>query len=188
MAEITHLPGTSNVTDIIDVVERDGAVIVDDFVSQAFLADFNSAVQTSVDDYTPYDYGEEEANEFLGYQTVRLNGIVGIAPCYIDLITDERLLSVMDYFLKPNCGQYRLNSSEIIEIHGGETAQELHVDDMIWPVFNWAPDRLLQFQRDGRRYGFYRRERRDTGCPGKPQMGRRSVARGQTGRKSRARR
>ena len=58
---------------------------------------------------------------------------------------DERLLGVMDYFLKPNCGQYLLNSSEIIEIHGGETAQELHIDDMIWPVFNWAPDKLLQF-------------------------------------------
>ena len=111
MAEITHLPGNSSVTEIIDVVERDGAAIVDDFVSQAFLHDFNSAVQTSIDDYTPYDYGEEEANEFLGYQTVRLNGIASIAPCYIDLITDERLLGVMDHFLEPNCGQYLLNSS-----------------------------------------------------------------------------
>ena len=51
----------------------------------------------------------------------------------------------MDHFLAPNCGQYRLNSSEIIEIHGGETAQELHTDDMIWPAHYWAPDRLLQF-------------------------------------------
>jgi ectoine hydroxylase-related dioxygenase (phytanoyl-CoA dioxygenase family) len=145
MAEVTHLPGNSSVADIIDVVERDGAAIVDDFVSQTFLNEFNSAVQTSIDDYTPYDYGEEEANEFLGYQTVRLNGIASMAPCYIDLITDERLLGVMDHFLKPNCGQYLLNSSEVIEIHGGETAQELHVDDMIWPVFNWVQDRLLQF-------------------------------------------
>lgn len=67
LAEITHLPGNSSVTDIIEVVERDGAAIVDDFVSQTFLKEFNSAIQTSIDDYTPYDYGEEEANEFLGY-------------------------------------------------------------------------------------------------------------------------
>jgi ectoine hydroxylase-related dioxygenase (phytanoyl-CoA dioxygenase family) len=36
-------------------------------------------------------------------------------------------------------------SSEIIEIHGGETAQELHIDDMIWPVSSWNDDRILQF-------------------------------------------
>lgn len=60
-------------------------------------------------------------------------------------ITDERLLDTMDHFLAPNCGQYQLNSSEVIEIHGGETAQALHTDDMIWPVNAWVPDRLLQF-------------------------------------------
>ena len=46
---------------------------------------------------------------------------------------DARLLGVMDQLLGPNCGQYLLNSSEAIEIHGGETAQELHVDDVICP-------------------------------------------------------
>jgi ectoine hydroxylase-related dioxygenase (phytanoyl-CoA dioxygenase family) len=51
----------------------------------------------------------------------------------------------MDHFLGPQCGQYRLNSSEVIEIHGGETAQELHWDDVIWPAHFWAPDKLLQF-------------------------------------------
>ena len=74
-----------------------------------------------------------------------MNGLINKAPCYAELITDERLLGVMDHFLKPNCGIYQLNSSEIIEIHGGETAQELHTDDMIWPANYWAPDKLLQF-------------------------------------------
>ena len=30
-------------------------------------------------------------------------------------------------------------------IHGGETAQELHGDDVIWPAHFWASDKLLQF-------------------------------------------
>ncbi|MGI9265662.1 MAG: phytanoyl-CoA dioxygenase family protein [Gammaproteobacteria bacterium] len=145
MAEVTHLPADSSVADIIEIVERDGAVIIDDFVSPSWLAEFNASVQTSVDEYQPYDYGEPEAMEFLGYRTVRLNGLISKSSNYIDLMTDERLLGVMDHFLAPNCGQYRLNSSEIIEIHGGETAQELHVDDVIWPVHYWAPDRMLQF-------------------------------------------
>ncbi len=145
MVEVTHLPSDCSTDDLIEVLERDGAAIVDGFVDQAWLQDFNTAVQTSIDSYTPYDYGEPEAMEFLGHQTVRLNGLISKAPGYIDLITDDRLLTVMDHFLAPNCGQYRLNSSEIIEIHGGETAQVLHWDDVIWPAHFWAPDRLLQF-------------------------------------------
>ena len=145
MTQITTMPSNSSTDDIIEVLEKDGAVIVDDFVSQEWLSEFNSAIQTSIDNYKPFDYGEPEAEEFLGRQTVRLNGLIRKAPNYIDLITDDRLLTIMDHFLAPNCGQYRLNSSEIIEIHGGETAQELHWDDVIWPAHFWAPDLLLQF-------------------------------------------
>ena len=145
MAEVTHLPADSSTAGIIEVIERDGVAIVDGFIESSWLDDFNMAVQTSVDNFVPYDYGEPEAMEFLGRQTVRLNGLASKAPGYIDLISDERLLGVMDHFLAPNCGQYQLNSSEVIEIHGGETAQTLHLDDVIWPVHFWAPDRLLQF-------------------------------------------
>ena len=145
MTKITTLPSNSSTEDIIEVLEKDGAAIVDGFVSQEWLSEFNSAVQTSIDNYKPFDYGEPEAEEFLGRQTVRLNGLIRKAPNYIDLITDDRLLAIMDHFLAPNCGQYRLNASEIIEIHGGETAQELHWDDVIWPAHFWAPDLLLQF-------------------------------------------
>ena len=145
MPQVTHLPPDCSTDDLIDLLEQDGAAIVDGFVSDIWLAEFNAAVQTSVDHYTPYDYGEPEAEEFLGRQTVRLNGLMNKAPNYIDLISDERLLTVMDHFLGPQCGQYRLNSSEVIEIHGGETAQERHWDDVIWPAHFWAPDKLLQF-------------------------------------------
>ena len=145
MAEVKHLPGDCSVADIISVVEEQGAAIVDSFVTPEWLAEFNHQIQTSIDNYEPYDYGGRDAAEFLGYQTVRLQSLISRAPCYADLIADERLLGVMDHFLAPNCGQYRLNSSEVIEIHGGETAQELHVDDMIWPLHYWHPDRVLQF-------------------------------------------
>jgi len=145
MAEITHLSCDCSVEDIVSVVEENGAVIVDDFVSQEWLEEFNTQVQTSIDEYEPYDYGGREAAEFMGYQTVRIGGLISKAPCYADQISDPRLLGVMDHFLKPHCGQYRLNSSEVIEIHGGETAQELHIDDMIWPAHYWRPDCILQF-------------------------------------------
>ena len=65
MADITTLPGKCKVDDIIEIVERDGAVIVKDFVTPEWLGEFNAAIQTSIDDYTPYDYGEDGAMEFM---------------------------------------------------------------------------------------------------------------------------
>ena len=62
-------------------------------------------MQTSIDAYRPYNYGEPEAQEFLGHQTVRLNGPISKTPNYIDIISDERLLSVMDHVLPPNWGR-----------------------------------------------------------------------------------
>ena len=78
-----------------------GAVIVDDFVTPQWLKEFNDSVRTSIDAYTPYDYGEPEAMEFLGYNTVRLNDLVSKASNYLDLMLDERLLGVMDQLLAP---------------------------------------------------------------------------------------
>ena len=101
MPEVTHLPCNCSVDDLIEVIERDGVAIVDGLVSDTWLAGFNNAIQTSIDAYKPYDYGEPEAQEFLGPQTYRLNGLISKAPNYIDIISVKRLLSVMDHVLPP---------------------------------------------------------------------------------------
>ena len=108
MPEVAHLPRNCSTDDLIEVIERDGAAIVDGFVCDTWLADFNSAIQTSIDAYKPYDYGEPEAQEFLGHQTVRLNGLISKAPNYVDLISDERLLTVIDHFIASHCGECRV--------------------------------------------------------------------------------
>ena len=144
MADVTHLPGNCSVTDIIEVIEEQGAAIIDDFVSQAWLEEFNTALDPFIEGYQSIDHGQF-ANDFFGHHTVRLTGLTQKSPNYIDLMTDERLLGVMDHFLGPNCGQFQLSSSEIIQSHLGETAQPLHIDDILWPVNAWAPDKMLQF-------------------------------------------
>ena len=89
MPQVRHLPPDCSTDDLIDLLEQDGAAIVDGFVSDAWLAEFNAAVQTSVDHYTPYDYGEPEAEEFLGRQTVRLNGLLNNCLLYTSDAADE---------------------------------------------------------------------------------------------------
>ena len=69
MAKVSHLSSDCSTDEIIEVIERDGTVIIDDLVSPAWLAEFNAAVQTSIDDYKPYDYGDPDSIEFLGRET-----------------------------------------------------------------------------------------------------------------------
>ena len=145
MAAIRHVSGESPVDDMIEVVEEDGVLIVDDFVGRSWLRDFNAAVQPFIDSHTPRYFGVEDGDDFLGRQTVRLTGVFAKVPSYVDLLLDERLLGMVDHFLGPNCGQYQLSSSEVIEIRGGETAQALHIDDVLWPAAYWLPQRLLGF-------------------------------------------
>ena len=127
MAQITHLPGNCSTQDIIEVIEEQGAAIIDDFVSQSWLEKFNTSIDPHIEAYRTIDYKDEFANDFFGTRTVRLTGLPRKAPCYIDLMTDERLLGVMAHFLGPNCGQFQLSSSEIIQSHLGETLRSHYI-------------------------------------------------------------
>ncbi len=144
MAKVTHLPGDCSLEDIIDVVAEQGAAIVDDFVSQSWLDEFNAAIKPHIESCPP-GHDEEDGKEFFGDHTIRLTGLIHKSRNYVDLITDERLLGVMDHFLGPNCGQIQLSSSEIIESHRGEKDQVLHRDDILWPLNSWMPEKMLQF-------------------------------------------
>jgi hypothetical protein len=104
MAKITHLLHDCSASDIVAEIEVHGAVIVDDFVMPSWLAAFNASVQTSIDRSIPFDYVEPDAMDFLGHNSVRLNGLVSKASHDIELMLDPRLLGVMDQLLAPSCG------------------------------------------------------------------------------------
>ena len=104
MAKISHLLHDCSASDIVAEIEVHGAVIVDDFVTPSWLAAFNASVQTSIDRSIPFDYGEPDAMDFLGHNSVHLNGLVSKASHDIELMLDPRLLGVMDQLLAPSCG------------------------------------------------------------------------------------
>ncbi len=72
MPDVIRPPPECSTNGLIDAIERDGAAIVDGFVSDARLKDLNTAIQTSVNHYKPYEDGEPETEAFLGRQTARL--------------------------------------------------------------------------------------------------------------------
>jgi hypothetical protein len=73
--------------------------------------------------------------DFYGYKTVRIDGLPGKSPTFVDMICHRALLAAADHFLLPNCYRYTLNTGQLIEIRPGETAQALHRDEAAWSYF-----------------------------------------------------
>lgn len=116
--------------EVVAALQRDGATIVRDQVS----ADVAAAVL----DELRADFDAEGAgtqSDFNGYKSLRLSLIPVRSLTSIDLIAHARVLEVADAVLLPHCLNYQIGSMTAIEIHPGETAQDLHTDeDALYPV------------------------------------------------------
>lgn len=113
---------------VVAGLERDGAVVVrnqvDDAVADAVLAELRE----------PFDaVGRYDEDDFNGYTTLRVSGVLAVSPTSAHLVGHPRVLAVADAVLLANCLNYRIGSLTGIEIHPGETDQYLHRDDGIYP-------------------------------------------------------
>jgi ectoine hydroxylase-related dioxygenase (phytanoyl-CoA dioxygenase family) len=115
--------------DVIEALERDGACVV---LNQASTETIDAV---NADFRAPFDeLGRHDEDDFHGYKTLRIAGILGISRAAADLVEHPRVLAVADAVLLPNCENYRIGSLSGIEILPGEDDQVLHVDDSIYPL------------------------------------------------------
>ena len=86
------------------------------------------------------DLSKEEidqfAREFYGASTIRMDGLAGKSPAFVELMCHPLLLGAADRVLLPNCSHYLLNTGQLIEIRPGETSQMLHRDEAAWLHYN----------------------------------------------------
>ena len=131
-ATVKQLPGSSTGAEINQALEEDGVVIIENFFPEALIKALNEQLEPYIAESRPR-VQNNMYDDFLGGYTVRLHGIAAKADSFGPVLTDARILEVMDQQLKPNCTDYRLSAAELIEIRGGETAQPIHRDDDSWP-------------------------------------------------------
>lgn len=136
MTTLERLAGsTANATDVCAALERDGAVIVEDAIGTDILDGLNADLDAFVDDLgvglrNPIN---DRLVEFYGSSTVRFDGLPAKSSSFVELMQLPLLQEVADQLLKPHCGDYLLNTAQLIEIRPGETAQWLHRDEEAWP-------------------------------------------------------
>lgn len=142
MPNLQHLPADAESSAIVSAVQQDGAVILDDVLSEGFIA----ALREETDPYMEHTSNGED--HFAGYKTTRTGGLLVRSAKCRGLIEHESILAPCNEFLSPYCERVQLHLTQIIRIRPGETAQTIHRDRWAWgkhlshlePQFNtiWA--------------------------------------------------
>jgi len=142
MTPLQHLPADAESSAIVGAVQQDGAVILDDVLSESFIA----ALREETDPYMEHTRNGED--HFAGHHTTRTGGLLVRSEKCRQLIEHETILNPCNEFLAPYCERVQLHLTQIIRIRPGETAQTIHRDRWAWgkhlshlePQFNtiWA--------------------------------------------------
>ena len=116
-------------TKLVDVLKQDGAVILKNLVKPELIDTVLSELRKSFDKLGRYD-----EDNFNGFKTLRVSGILAISKTSAELVEHPKVLGVVNAILLKNCLNYRIGSLTGIEILPGETDQPLHTDDGIYPI------------------------------------------------------
>lgn len=133
----------SKASEITAAVQRDGACIVRDVLSEETLTRIDADVLPWI------DRSEPGADDFTGRRTKRTGALVARCPEARPVIMHPLILAAANEFLGPYCERIQLHLSQTIDILPGQAAQPLHRDRLAWggyipqaiePQFNtiWA--------------------------------------------------
>ena len=109
-----------------EILDRDGALILDDVLSPAAVADM-------VAELSPYVAATPEGRDgFTGVRTTRTGALVARSPAVRQAVTDPRIARLCEHLLKPNCERWQLHLTQLIRILPGQGAQPIHRDRWAW--------------------------------------------------------
>lgn len=129
MPSLEHLPATAPLEAVKAVLDRDGALILDDLITAAEA----DAVLTQLKPWI--DATEPGRDGFSGVRTTRTGALAARSPLCRDLIMDARVRAICDALLLPNCERYQLHLGQVIRIMPGQGAQPIHRDRWAWGTF-----------------------------------------------------
>ena len=124
---IEHVCAQTDPDAIEQILLRDGVVIIDRLIEESF-------VERILDEVAPwFDRAPDGSGEWVGTKTRRLHSLLKKSEGIRQNVCNATILAVMDRILGPWCDKYQLTSCSLAAIGPGETPQELHRDDLMYP-------------------------------------------------------
>lgn len=132
--EIQIRPADAPSEDLVGILEREGCVILKDFVSKAQVDAIMSELRPFIDPTaTP-------RSEFSGFKTTRTGALMARSPSCRELAIDPRLLGLAEGLLGPYANTFQLHVTQLIRVLPGETMQMPHRDRWAWSQVQLPPD------------------------------------------------
>jgi len=132
--QLEHVGKNDGVSAVREVLERDGAVIVRDFLDADLHARFRDDMVAHASGHRAGTVSENPmVRKFWGERTTRFARLAHRSPAFVDILTDPFYLSMADEVLLPNCSDYWMNTGQMMIIGPGQKAQYLHRDAENWP-------------------------------------------------------
>jgi len=126
MPGLVHLPADTEANVILEILHRDGGVIIDNLISQDEIAQLQSEISPLLE---KTDTGK---NFFHGTQTRRVGALMARSPACRKLALNPLLNEACKKYLEPYCSGYQLHFSQVVSIGKDEGRQPLHRDRFVW--------------------------------------------------------
>ena len=147
MPKLDRVKATNEPKIIYDLLERDGAVVVENILSNSQLRRLNCELDTLITSIKPglRNPAHPRMVEFYGLSTIRFDGLPAKSKTFVEIMLTPLLCGAADHFLLQNCHDYIFNTGQLIQIGPGEKAQRLHRDEDAWN-FLTAPGKPVEVE------------------------------------------
>ena len=118
MTEIARVAASDGVESLIAALERDGACVVGGALTAEQLSGLNADLDGVIASGSPESRNPNHPtmDVFYGSKTIRLDGVPDKSATFVEFLSETPALDVCEHFLKPNCPDYLLNTSQLIQI------------------------------------------------------------------------
>jgi ectoine hydroxylase-related dioxygenase (phytanoyl-CoA dioxygenase family) len=123
---------------IVEILQEDGAVIVEGLLSDELLGRFNDDLEPLLEGAPPGSttFINEVIAWFFGDQTRHVTGVAGKSRVFAtEILTHPLYLGLADGVLRSSCSRYQLNLAHVLDRGPGSEQQLLHRDQDIWPHY-----------------------------------------------------
>jgi len=133
-AALEVLGVASSAEGILSVLQRDGAVIVENLIDDEVIRAINGEVEEHVAAANPaMEHLNPAIGVFFGKQTRHVSGLPGKSSTFASkVMIHPTLMEVCDAVLLPSCARYQLNLGHLIDKGPGSECQLYHRDELVW--------------------------------------------------------
>ena len=132
---IRHLKPTAPNSEILAVLEEDGALIIDNFLDDDLLERFNTELDPILDGLNPdREFANPAVSYFFGKHTRHLTAVAAHSKIFAHEILPHRLFAeICDGVLGENASSVIMNTAHVMDRGPGAERQFLHRDEAVWP-------------------------------------------------------